>query len=184
MIWRAEPLPSRSSYGSRFEAQPDHWTERGLAASVANSDITGRPRRSVPTLAIIVHLTRCHDQKSKTLDEFYADLSVSEEPVTRQIGQTMLSLLSRLRALPAGRQVWGLTSHYRLALLASDSWETPSFVTVVALDERNYFVEYLMPERIAPWPRAYVRGEARSEDEAVQMIQTGMEKSEGWSQRS
>jgi hypothetical protein len=28
-----------------------------------------------------------------------------------------------------------------------------------------------------------VRGEARSEDQAVQMIHTGMEKSEGWSGR-
>lgn len=130
-----------------------------------------------------MRLTRCHDQKSKTLDEFYGELSVSDEPVTRQIGRTMLSLLARLRALPDDRHVWGLTSHYRLSLLAADSFETPSFVTVVALDERNYCVEYLMPEGVAPWPRAYVRGEARSEDEAVQMIQTGMEKSEGWSQR-
>jgi hypothetical protein len=130
-----------------------------------------------------VYLTRCHDQKSKTLDEFYRELSISDEPVTREIGQTMLSLLARLRALPDERRAWGLTSHYRLCLLAADSAETHWFVTVVALDARNYFVEYLMPEHIAPWSRAYVRGEARSEDEAVQMIQTGMEKSEGWKQR-
>jgi hypothetical protein len=130
-----------------------------------------------------MHLTRCHDQKSKTLDEFYGELSVSDETVTRQIGQTMLGLLERLRALPDDRRVWGLTSHYRLGLHACDSYETPCFVTVVALDARNYFIEYLMPERVAPWPHAYVTGQARSEDEAVQMILTGMEKSEGWSQR-
>ena len=28
-------------------AEEDHWTERGRAASVANSDALGRPRRSV-----------------------------------------------------------------------------------------------------------------------------------------
>lgn len=111
-----------------------------------------------------MHLTRCHDQKSKTLDEFYRELSISDEPVTREIGHTMLSLLARLRALPGERRAWGLTSHYRLCLLAADSSATDWFVTVVALDSRNYFVEYLMPERVAPWPRAYVRGEARSED--------------------
>lgn len=127
-----------------------------------------------------MHLTRCHDQKSKTLDEFYRELSVSDEPVTREIGRAMLSLVARLRGLADERRVWGLTSHYRLCLLAADSYETPSFVRVVALDARNYFVEYLMPERVAPWPRAYVSGEARSEDEVVQMILTGMEKSEGW----
>jgi hypothetical protein len=40
-----------------------------------------------------------------------------------------------------------------------------------------------MPERIAPWPQAYVKGEARSEDEAVRMIEVAMDKSEGWIQR-
>jgi hypothetical protein len=135
------------------------------------------------TLGKAVHLTRCHDQKSKTLDEFYAELSLSDEPITRQGGQTMLSLLARLRALPKDRHVWGLTSHYRLGLLATDSAETPCFVMVSALDARNYFVEYLLPESVAPWAGAYVRGEARSEDDAVQMILTAMEKSEGWTQR-
>jgi hypothetical protein len=130
-----------------------------------------------------VRLTRYHEQKSKTLDEFYGELSVSDEPVTRQIGRTMLSLLARLRALPDDRHIWGLTSHYRLKLLAADSSQSLCFVTVVALDERHYIIEYLMPERVAPWPRAYVGGEARSEDEAVRMILIGMEKSEGWSQR-
>src|SRR5262245_21261336 len=130
-----------------------------------------------------MHLTRCHDQKSKTLEQFYGELSVSDEPVTRQIGQTMLSLLARLRALPNERRVWGLTSHYRLGLHASNSYETPCFVTAFGLDARNYLIEYLMPERVAPWPHAYVTGQACSEDEAVQMILTGMEKSEGWSQK-
>ena len=37
--------------GGRHEkAKPDHWTERGRAASVSNSDITDRPRRSVLAL--------------------------------------------------------------------------------------------------------------------------------------
>lgn len=130
-----------------------------------------------------MHLTRCRDQKSNTLDEFYTEISEHDGAVDRGIGEAMLSLLARLRALPDERCVWGLTSHYRLCLLAEDRSETPSFVTVVALDKRDYYVEYLMPERVAPWPLAYVRGEARSEDEAVQMILTGMENSEGWIER-
>ncbi|MDX2111882.1 MAG: hypothetical protein SFY80_16760 [Verrucomicrobiota bacterium] len=129
-----------------------------------------------------MHLVRCHDQKSKTLDEFYKEIS-EHDRVDREIGMAMLSLLARLRALPDGRDVWGLTSHYRLCLLATDSSETPWFVTVVALNERNYFLEYLMPERLAPWPHAYVRGEALSEDDAVRMILIGMERSEGWSDK-
>ena len=131
----------------------------------------------------VMRLTRCQDQRSKTLDEFYGELSESDEPVTRRIGRAMSSLLSRLRALPDDRHVWGLTSHYRLILLAADSHETPWFVHVLALDERNYFVEYLMPAHVAPWPNACIKGEAHSEDEAVNMIQIGMENSEGWSPR-
>lgn len=130
-----------------------------------------------------MHLTRCRGQKSKRLDEFYTEISQNDGEVDREIGKTMLRLIARLRALPDSRDVWGLTSHYRLGLLAQDSSETPWFVMVAALDMRNYFVEYLMPERVAPWPHAYVRGEARSEDDAVQMILTAMEKSEGWSER-
>jgi hypothetical protein len=63
---------------------------------------------------------------------------------------------------------------------ASWPYTSPWFVIISALDKRNYSVEYLMPERVAPWSQAYVRGEARSEDDAVQMVVTAMEKSEGW----
>jgi len=123
-----------------------------------------------------MHITRCQDQKSKTLDEFYTEVSENG-------GEAMLDLLTRLRALPDKRRVYGLTSLARLCLLAEDTYTSPWFVIVSALDKRNYFVEYLMPERVAPWPHAYVRGEARTEDDAVQMIVTAMERSEGWSER-
>ena len=128
-----------------------------------------------------MHITRCHEQKSKTLDEFYSEIGEHDGAVDREIGRTMLHLLARLRALPDDHQVWGLTSHYRLCLLAQNSSTAPWFVIVAALDARNYYVEYLMPESVSPWPNAYVRGEARSEDQAVQMILTAMAKSEGWS---
>jgi len=127
-----------------------------------------------------MHLTRCQDQKRQTLEEFYTEPT---EPVTREGGQVMLALLARLRALPDDRRVYGLTSLYRLCFLAEDTWESPWFVIVAALNKQNYYIEYLMPERDAPWPRAYIRGEARSEDEAVQMILTAMERSEGWKPR-
>ncbi len=127
-----------------------------------------------------MHLIRSQDQKSKTLDEFYTEISEHDHPVDRESGEAMLDLISRLRALPDERSVYGLTSHYRLCLLAQDTWRSPWFVIISALNKSEYFVEYLMPERIAPWPQAYVRGEAHSEDEAVRMILTAMDKSEGW----
>ena len=130
-----------------------------------------------------MHLTRCQDQRRQTLDEFYTERTSSTEPVSREGGQAMLDLLARLRGLPDAHRVYGLTSLHRLCLLAEDTYDSPWLVIVAALDKRNYFIEYLMPAAVAPWPRAYVRGEARSEDEAVQMILTAMEKSEGWRPR-
>jgi hypothetical protein len=130
-----------------------------------------------------MHLTRCQDQNRQTLEEFYTEPAQSGEPVSREGGETMLDLLAALRALPDERHVFGLTSHHRLCLLAQDTSRSPWFVIISALDKRNYSVEYLMPASIAPWPQAYVRGEARSEGEAVKMILTAMERSQGWDQK-
>lgn len=127
-----------------------------------------------------MHLTRCQDQRRQSLDEFYDELAQSNDAVSRDIGQTMCSLISRLRASPDARQVYGLTSHHRLCLLASDTYQARQFVILSALDRSNYWIEYLMPEAVAPWPEAYIRGEAHSEDEAVRMVLTAMINSQGW----
>jgi hypothetical protein len=128
-----------------------------------------------------MHLTRCqgHDAKPHAFEELYAESRMSEG--FRRSGEAMLRLIERLKALPDGRRVYGLISAFRLCLLAEDTYLSPWFVVIEASDQQTYHVEYLMPERLGPWANARVRGEARSEDEAVQMILTAMERSEGWS---
>ena len=125
-------------------------------------------------------LTRCKDQKSATFDEFYTEISDHDSYTNREGGKAMLDLIARLRAMPDDRRVFGLTSHHRLCLLADDTYRSSWFVIISALDKRNYFIEYRMADDVAPWPNAYVRGEARSEDDAIRMIVIGMEKSGGW----
>jgi hypothetical protein len=127
-----------------------------------------------------MNLTRCKDQTRATLDEFYGRARNSDEPVSRKGGQAMLDLIARLRAWPDDRNVFGLTSLNRLCLLSQDTYTSPWFVIVCAVDAQNYYIDYLMPEREAPWPHARVQGEARSVDDAVRMIITAMEKSGGW----
>jgi hypothetical protein len=127
-----------------------------------------------------MHLETCRDQSSRTLDEFYEEIAAHDSHVDREGGRAMLDLIARLRALPHERRVWGLTSHYRLCLLAHDTYQSPRYVTVAALDRNNYSIDYLMPAAVAPWSGARVQGDARSEDDAVQMIVTAMERSEGW----
>jgi hypothetical protein len=65
-------------------------------------------------------------------------------------------------------------------LLAHDNYETPWYVSVWAINNTNYHIDYLIPEDTAPWSGARVKGEARSEDEALKMIQIGFEKSGFW----
>lgn len=132
-------------------------------------------------LGITMHLTRCKDQKRSTLEEFYSEARDSGDYLSRKCGEAMLILLARLRALPDERQIYGLTSHYHLCLLSQDTYTSPWFVKVTAMDEWMYVIEYLMPKDEAPWPYAYVRGEAQSPDLAIRMIITAMEKSGGWS---
>jgi hypothetical protein len=124
---------------------------------------------------------RCSDQKSKSLDAFYTEIASGRDHVSHEGGLAMLELLSALRGLADKRCVFGLTSHYRLCLLAKDSYTSPWYVIVAALDRRNFFIEYLMPEGVAPWPGAYVKGEARALEDALKMVLIAMEKSGGWS---
>jgi hypothetical protein len=125
-------------------------------------------------------LTRCKDQKSKTLDEFYQELGRGEREVSRSGAKAMLELIARLRAHPDSREIFGLTSHSRLCLLAVDDYTSPWHVVVAAFDQRSYFVDYLVPPNLGPWPNARMTGEARSEDEALEMVLIAMERSQGW----
>lgn len=135
-----------------------------------------------------MHITRCQDQKHRTLEEYFGQEIHPEDPRPYEYDDegAMISLIQRLRALPDVRQVYGLTSGRELCLLAQDMQSAPCFVKIGAVSKRMsmYFIEYLVPPHKAPWPQAYVTGMASSEDEAVQMILLGMEKSGGWSQGS
>lgn len=127
-----------------------------------------------------MHLTRCQDQKRQTLEEFYCDAR-DGHPESYEGGQAMLDLIERLRALPDERRLYGLTSLYNLCLLAQDTYTSPWYVRFIAASKQHYVIECLMPESEAPWPNAYIKGIATSEDEAVEMILVAMEKSGGWS---
>ncbi len=115
-----------------------------------------------------MQLIKCQDQKKQTLDEFYMEISLHEG--FEKVGKSMIDLINKLRAVSDDRQVFGLNSLYRLCLLSKDAGQSPWYVIIAAIGEQMYRIEYLLPERHAPWPDAYVMGEARSEDEAVEIF--------------
>jgi hypothetical protein len=112
-----------------------------------------------------MNLSRCQDQKGRTLDESYTAGDGADE-ISRKRCAAMRDLIERIRALPGQPRVYGLTSHVRLCLLAKDAYTSPWFVIAAAADTRNYYIEDLMPDHAPPWAGAYVRGEARTEDAA------------------
>jgi hypothetical protein len=119
--------------------------------------------------------------ESAKIEEFYqvlVDQATGRYPI--EMATAMLALIAALRALPDEREVWCLTSHNRLCLLTERDYRTPWYVIIDALDTRNYTVEYLMPAEGAPWPNAYVRGEARSTEAALKMVVIAMSRCEGW----
>ena len=111
--------------------------------------------------------------------QFYERHACSEDEVSRSIGEAMLVLLRELRESTAPHEVWGLTSHYHLCLLAENRCDTPWYVQVIGYEGR-YQIEYLVPQVEAPWPEARVRGDASSARAAVAMILTALVRSGGW----
>jgi hypothetical protein len=126
-----------------------------------------------------MQLARCSEQRRNTLDQFYEEWIRPDGEIGVD-GQAMLDLIAALRASSDPRTAWGLTSHATLCLLSRDTGESPWYVRVIAPGHGRYVIEYLMPAASAPWPDAYVRGDAGTVDEAVAMIRTAMDRCEGW----
>jgi hypothetical protein len=124
-------------------------------------------------------LERTSEQAGQSLDEFYRDLAQSPTSAWRSIGSAMLSLVQRLREVPDPREVWCVTSHTGIALLAEPSWRSPWLVQILG-QAGDYTVDYLLPPQVAPWPDARVRGEAKTEDRALEMVLIAMKMSQGW----
>jgi hypothetical protein len=126
-----------------------------------------------------MHVTRCSGQSpGESLDEYYSAIARSDG--SSDVGRAMLHLVDLLRAQPSDRRAFALAFPARLSLLASDAGQAPQFVILTRVGTVGYYVQYLLPERLAPWPAAYVGGEARSDRDVVQMVLTAMERSEGW----
>jgi hypothetical protein len=126
-----------------------------------------------------MQLDRCADQGAQTLDEAYEAFARRGRKFGTD-GQAMLDLLAQLRSSPDERTAWGLTSHATLILLSTNLPLSPWYVKIFAPSYGGYHVEYLVPAAEAPWPNAYVRGEAETVHQAIEMIRTAMDRCGGW----
>ena len=129
-------------------------------------------------------LTRLgHDDGS--LRRFYTELA--DRPGLNglsRIGQQMLEFLPLLEAALKDEEVWTLTSHERLCLINEARYDAPWCVIVQAVPWGGFAVRYRLPDDQAPWPGAMVEGSAENVDRAVEMVQVGMTRSNGWRSKS
>jgi hypothetical protein len=121
-------------------------------------------------------IIRCSDQNNQTLGQFYSD---SDDQQTREIGAAMLSIIKLLDTKFKETTIFGLTSLYRLNLLANDTYKSPWYVSFIT-DGKNFYIDYLVPESQQPWKHARISGEAESFEQAYKYILIAMTKSGGW----
>jgi hypothetical protein len=72
----------------------------------------------------VLPIIKSSDQKSKTLEEFYKELtSENATVVENEIGKAMLDFISMVNETFKNSILFGLTSHYSLVIQATDNWE-------------------------------------------------------------
>lgn len=122
-------------------------------------------------------IQRCSEQRRCTLEEFYSEKEMGAHYA--YCGEQMLCFIKLINELFPKTQLFGVTSHFRLVVQREDSTELDWFIIVSALAGDFYF-EYLMPERKAPWRKAYVGGVANSLEEAKEYLLIAMKECEAW----
>jgi len=119
-----------------------------------------------------VEIRRITDQNG-SLDESYAMFAaLGPDNVLARIGARMLELVRHLREVK-GPSVWAVTSHAALNLKAGDDYRLPTLVSVDYGGEW-FHIRYSKPSGEAPWPGAYVTGQALDVQRASEMIVFGL----------
>lgn len=126
-------------------------------------------------------IIRSSDQKSKTLEEFYKELTSNKATVVEnEIGKVMLSFISMINDTFIDTTLYGLTSHYSLVIQRTDNQEGGWYVTVYSIGDKKFQFEYKMTETKSPWNYAVVKGQANTIEEAKDLLIIAMTESEGW----
>lgn len=118
-------------------------------------------------------IIRCSCQNSQSLSDYYQELYPEDSPV-------MNEFLDLLEKTSSPLVVYGLTSHEDLVFQPSDEYSPPWLVIVSIRQEQVFEVRYRLPMQSAPWPNAYVVGEAKGPKEAVDRVLVAMRLSGGF----
>lgn len=126
-------------------------------------------------------IIRYSGQKSKTLEEFYQELTGEDSTfLEHETGKAMLEFISMVNQTFTKTILYGVTSHYALVIQATDNWEDDWYVTVYSLGDKRFYFEYRMPKEQSPWNYAIVKGKANTIEEAKDYLIIAMTESNGW----
>lgn len=117
--------------------------------------------------------------KERSIEDFYLDLKKEKNPFWGSVSDSMLEFIRLINELFPQTTIWGLTSHSRLVLQASDKWDSEWFVIIKSLGNEFQF-QYLMPHYKSPWEDAFVKGVTRSLSGAKKYLLIAMKESGGW----
>ncbi|MCB9188118.1 MAG: hypothetical protein H6599_02430 [Flavobacteriales bacterium] len=126
-----------------------------------------------------MQIQKSKSQPNNSLQEFYTELATNGDPLTEQIGNTMLKWIERIENKLPNAVIYGLTSHMQLILMPEETYRSDWAVKLIG-SNGNYTVQYLLPRKDSPWLNAYVTGEFNDFDEAVAMTVRAIQLCELW----
>jgi len=129
-------------------------------------------------------LRRASWQGPAALDDEYRAFEKLPNKNLAGAGTQMLRLLPLLYEACSGLDVWGITSHERLCLIATDAHDAPWLVVIEPVPGDEYEIRFRLPDSEAPWDHAMVWGRATNPEDACRMVRTGIERSRGWHRRA
>jgi hypothetical protein len=94
----------------------------------------------------------------------------------------MILLIDRLEIEFSETDIWLLTSHDRLVLMDSPTYDGGDWLVIVhSILGEEHNISYRMPHSVSPFPRgAEVHATARGLVEAVAFVRIAMRESGGW----
>ena len=126
----------------------------------------------------IIHYS---NQGNSTLEEIYQELTTEKHSAHfTMVGKSMLSLLELINQTFTDTTLYGLTSHYTLKILKTNSWKCANRVSIECNGDDTFEIRYPMPERLSHWLDADISGQANTVEQALDYLIIAMTESQGW----
>ncbi|NNV57989.1 hypothetical protein [Limnovirga soli] len=124
-----------------------------------------------------------HSSRHNSIEELYTyKLNNCEEYYFKERYIRLIDLTRLINSMFPDTVIWALTSIERLVLMNEDDYRSNWYVIIANGSSTEFYFEYLIPEEKSPWENAYIKGVAKSLDEAKVYLIKSMHGCNGWSE--